>query len=85
MCLTVVLFGSELIDLDPDVFLRRSLLIYSRQEPGQLPWIAFTLDASEPGAAESLISIDNIRVHTSTADNTGSVMNNCAQKLRAAR
>jgi hypothetical protein len=45
--------------------------------------VGFTLDANEPGAAKSLISIDNIAVYTSTADHTaaaakftGGVLNN---------
>jgi hypothetical protein len=39
-------------------------------------YYAFILDANEPGANKSLISIDNIRVYTSSSDNTGSVKNN---------
>ena len=36
----------------------------------------FILDANEPGANKSLISIDNVRIYTSTADNTASVGSN---------
>lgn len=39
-------------------------------------YFAFELDANEPGADKSVISIDNIRVYTSSTDNTGSVQNN---------
>jgi hypothetical protein len=39
-------------------------------------YYAFILDANEPGAGKSLISIDNIRIYTSSGDNTGSVQNN---------
>jgi hypothetical protein len=37
---------------------------------------AFILDANEPGKNKSLISIDNIRIYTSSGNNTGSVQNN---------
>jgi hypothetical protein len=36
-------------------------------------YYGFILDANEPGASKSVISIDNIRVYTSSSDNTGSV------------
>ena len=39
-------------------------------------YYAFELDANEPGNAKSLISIDNVRIYTSSADNTASVQNN---------
>src|SRR4051812_29530044 len=39
-------------------------------------YYAFLLDANEPGGAKSLISVDNIRVYTSAADNTGAVQSN---------
>jgi len=35
----------------------------------------FILDANEPGQDKSLISIDNIRIYTSTSDNTANVAN----------
>src|SRR5207247_4662468 len=35
----------------------------------------FILDANEPGSNKSLISIDNIRIYTSTSDNTANVAN----------
>ncbi len=35
----------------------------------------FVLDANEPGSDKSLISIDNIRIYTSKADNTAAVAN----------
>lgn len=38
-------------------------------------YYAFELDANEPGADKSLLSIDNIRIYTGP-DNTGAVMNN---------
>lgn len=41
-------------------------------------YYAFELDANEPGADKSVISIDNIRVYTSPTDNTGLVQNNLA-------
>jgi hypothetical protein len=39
-------------------------------------YYAFELDANEPGNNKSLISVDNVRIYTSTADNTGLVQNN---------
>src|SRR6266516_357010 len=33
-------------------------------------YYAFELDANEPGADKSLLSIDNVRIYTSTGDNT---------------
>jgi len=36
---------------------------------------AFVLDANEPGASKSLISIDNLRVYVSSSDNTAAVGN----------
>jgi hypothetical protein len=38
-------------------------------------YYAFILDANEPGGNKSLISIDNIRIYTSSSDNTASVGN----------
>ena len=43
---------------------------------GNATYYAFTLDANEPGNSKSLISIDNIRIYTSSTDNTGLVQNN---------
>lgn len=40
---------------------------------GTANYYAFILDANEPGANKSLISIDNIRIYTSAADNTAAV------------
>jgi len=48
---------------------------------GGINYYAFELDANEPsgtekdGSAKSLISIDNIRIYTSSTDNTGAVQN----------
>lgn len=48
---------------------------------GNTAYYAFELDANEPngsekdGSAQSLISIDNIRIYTSSTDNTGAVQN----------
>jgi len=39
-------------------------------------YYAFELDANEPGAGKSLLSVDNVRIYTSTSDNTGLVQNN---------
>lgn len=40
-------------------------------------YYAFELDANEPsGSDKNLISVDNIRIYTSTTDNTSSVQNN---------
>jgi len=39
-------------------------------------YYGFELDANEPGADKSIISIDNIRVYTSAANNTASVQDN---------
>lgn len=36
-------------------------------------YFAFVLDANEPGGKKDLISIDNIRIYTSAADNTANV------------
>jgi len=38
-------------------------------------YYAFELDANEPGNGKSLLSVDNVRIYTSTADNTGFVQN----------
>ena len=38
-------------------------------------YYAFELDANEPGNSKSLISIDNIRIYTSSDDNTAMVQN----------
>src|SRR5436190_7827168 len=37
-------------------------------------YYGFELDANEPGANKSLISIDNVRIYTSSSDNTGLVL-----------
>lgn len=48
---------------------------------GNVNYFAFELDSNEPngtekdGSAKSLISIDNIRIYTSSTDNTGAVAN----------
>ena len=48
---------------------------------GNVNYFGFELDSNEPngsekdGSAKSLISIDNIRIYTSSADNTGAVAN----------
>lgn len=39
-------------------------------------YYAFELDANEPGADKSLLSVDNIRIYTSPTDNTASVGDN---------
>jgi len=39
-------------------------------------YYVFELDANEPGADKSLISLDNVRIYTSADDNTGLVKNN---------
>lgn len=39
-------------------------------------YYGFILDANEPGSNKSLISVDNIRLYTSSTDNTASVANN---------
>lgn len=39
-------------------------------------YYGFILDANEPGGSKSLISVDNIRIYTSSSDNTGAVQNN---------
>jgi len=39
-------------------------------------YYAFELDANEPGADKSIISVDNVRIYTSSSDNTSSVKNN---------
>lgn len=36
-------------------------------------WIYFLLDANEPGGDKELISIDNVRIYTSSTDNTAAV------------
>jgi hypothetical protein len=41
-------------------------------------YYGFELDANEPGADKSIISVDNIRVYTSSGDNTGAVKDNLA-------
>lgn len=38
-------------------------------------YYGFVLDANEPGNAQSTLSIDNIRIYTSSTDNTASVQN----------
>lgn len=43
---------------------------------GGKSYYGFELDANEPGADKSVISVDNIRIYTSATDNTGSVQNN---------
>ena len=43
---------------------------------GGLLYYGFILDANEPGGSRSRISIDNIRIYTSSSDNTASVQNN---------
>jgi len=40
---------------------------------------AFILDANEPGSDKSLISIDNIRIYTSSSDNTANVANDISK------
>jgi hypothetical protein len=42
---------------------------------GEAFYFAFELDANEPGAGKSLISIDNVRIYTSATDRTGLVQN----------
>ena len=49
----------------------------SLQVNGQA-YYGFLLDANEPGGNKSLISIDNLRVYTSSSVTTGSVQNNLA-------
>jgi hypothetical protein len=39
-------------------------------------YYAFELDANEPGNNKSIISVDNVRIYTSAADNTGLVGDN---------
>jgi len=39
-------------------------------------YYAFELDANEPGGKKSLLSVDNIRIYTSSSDNTMAVQNN---------
>jgi hypothetical protein len=39
----------------------------------QVNYYGFILDANEPGAAKSVISIDNVRIYTSSTDKTASV------------
>src|ERR1051326_5322553 len=39
-------------------------------------YYAFELDANEPGGDKSLISVDNVRIYTSSSDNTSAVQNN---------
>ncbi|MDB6169051.1 MAG: hypothetical protein JWM88_1915 [Verrucomicrobia bacterium] len=41
----------------------------------QINYFAFILDANEPGGAKSTLSIDNIRIYTSSTDNTANVAN----------
>lgn len=41
-------------------------------------YYAFELDANEPGGDKSIISIDNVRIYTSSGDNTGAVGSNLA-------
>jgi len=38
-------------------------------------YYAFELDANEPGGDKSLLSVDNVRIYTSTSDNTSAVGN----------
>jgi hypothetical protein len=38
-------------------------------------YYAFELDANEPGAGKSLLSVDNVRIYTSSIDNTAAVGN----------
>jgi hypothetical protein len=45
---------------------------------GGINYVAFELDANEPGNNKSIISIDNIRVYTSATDHTAAVGNNLA-------
>lgn len=47
----------------------------ARVQVGLSNYFAFILDANEPGAAKSVISIDNIRIYTSATDNTANVQN----------
>ncbi len=42
---------------------------------GGVLYYAFLLDANEPGGAKSLISVDNVRIYTSSSDNTALVQN----------
>lgn len=42
-------------------------------------YYAFLLDANEPGGNKSLISVDNVRIYTSAADNTAAVGNDLSQ------
>jgi hypothetical protein len=42
-------------------------------------YYAFELDANEPGADKSLISVDNIRIYTSASDNTAAVGNDVSK------
>src|SRR6266850_252447 len=45
----------------------------ARVNVGGVNYFAFLLDANEPGADKSVISVDNIRVYTSATDNTAAV------------
>ncbi|HXI70117.1 MAG TPA: hypothetical protein VNN22_07140 [Verrucomicrobiae bacterium] len=42
-------------------------------------YYAFLLDANEPGASKSIISIDNVRIYTSAADHTAAVGSDLTQ------
>ena len=42
-------------------------------------YYAFLLDANEPGADKSLISVDNVRIYTSPTDNTALVQNDISK------
>lgn len=42
-------------------------------------YFGFVLDANEPGNKKSIISIDNIRIYTSAADNTANVGSNTSK------
>ncbi len=47
----------------------------AKVQVGLSNYFAFILDANEPGASKSVISIDNIRIYTSATDNTATVQN----------
>jgi hypothetical protein len=45
---------------------------------GGTKYFGFVLDANEPGAGKSLLSVDNVRIYTRNSDNTTAVGNNLA-------
>lgn len=68
--------GLYLDQLRPQWNERLTIGDLAKLDVGGTAYYGFLLDANEPGGNKSLISIDNIRIYTSSTDNTASVGNN---------